>query len=90
MEALERWRAARDAGRPFDAAILDLTIRGGMGGVDTLQALREIDPSVKAVVTSGYSDDDAIANHEAHGFAAVLRKPFNLVDLRVALDTVLA
>ena len=43
-EAVEKYREARAAGRPFDIVILDLTIRGGMGGAETLARLREIDP----------------------------------------------
>jgi PAS domain S-box-containing protein len=88
--ALERYRAARDAGRPFDAVILDLTIRGGMGGAEALRELKKLDPAVKAIVSSGYSDDAVVANHAALGFDSFLKKPYNLDELRRALDAVLA
>ncbi len=89
-EALEKYQTAIDAGIPFDIVILDLTVRGGMGGTETIQKLREIDPAVKAIVSSGYSDDAAIANHPALGFKAYLKKPYNIEQLRQALNPLLA
>ncbi len=83
------YQAAKESGKPFDVVILDLTIRGGMGGVDTVQKLREIDPDVKAVVSSGYSDDDAVSEYQKHGFRAFLKKPYDLEELRTILDTLL-
>ena len=84
--AIEQYAAAQAAGKPFDVVILDLTIRGGMGGAETLQKLLEIDPAAKVVVSSGYSDDGVVAAFEQHGFRAFLKKPYNLDELRVALD----
>jgi PAS domain S-box-containing protein len=79
--AIELARAAKEAGRPFDLVILDLTIQGGMGGVETLERLRERDPSVVAVAASGYSNDPVIARFREYGFAAALAKPFTVDDL---------
>jgi PAS domain S-box-containing protein len=84
--ALEVYRAARDAGHPFDVVILDLTIRGGMGGLETLQKLTDIDPDVKAVVSSGYSDDAALSNYREQGFKAFLKKPYNMEELQNTLN----
>jgi CheY-like chemotaxis protein len=89
-EALARFRLARGAGAPFDAVILDLTVRGGMGGEETLRRLLQIDPSVKAIVSSGYSESAAIASHREYGFSAVLRKPYRVEDLALALECALA
>jgi len=80
--AIEKYTAARAAGKPFDMVILDLTIRGGMGGAETMRRLLQIDPGVKAVVTSGYSDDAVIASYQEHGFQAFLKKPFQLQELK--------
>jgi CheY-like chemotaxis protein len=88
--ALEAYQAARDAGRPFDVVILDLTIRGGMGGMETLRKLAEIDPGVKAVVSSGYSDDAALSNHLEQGFQAFLKKPYDMEELQRTLNALLA
>jgi PAS domain S-box-containing protein len=79
--ALAQYAAAREAGAPFDLVILDLTIRGGMGGEETLRRLREIDPAVRAVVSSGYSDDEVAATFRGHGFRAFLKKPYTLDEL---------
>jgi two-component system cell cycle sensor histidine kinase/response regulator CckA len=88
--ALAVYRAAREAGRPFDVVILDLTIRGGMGGLETLRKLVEIDPDVKAVVSSGYSDDAAIADYMSQGFKASLKKPYDVKALRNMLNKMLS
>ncbi|HEY6010502.1 MAG TPA: response regulator, partial [Nitrospirota bacterium] len=90
QEALEKYQEAVAAGRPFDIVILDLTIRGGMGGVETMQKLLERDPAVKAIVSSGYSDDAAIASHLAHGFKAYLKKPYEIDELREILRSLLS
>jgi DNA-binding NtrC family response regulator len=65
---------------PYDAVILDLTIKGGMGGQETITKLLEIDPTVKAIVSSGYSDSPVIANHEQYGFCDVVAKPYEMVE----------
>jgi len=87
--ALEAYQAARDAGTPFDAVILDLTIRGGMGGIETLRKLKEIDPNIKAVVSSGYSDDAAMSNYREQGFQAFLKKPYAMEELQSTLNALL-
>jgi len=80
-EAVALFTAARAAGRPFDVVILDLTIRGGMGGEETARRLREIDPAVRTVVSSGYSDDGVVATFRRHGFRSFLKKPYSLAEL---------
>jgi PAS domain S-box-containing protein len=83
--AVTRYRTAREAGHPFDAVIVDLTVAGGMGGLDTLARLRAIDPDAWVIAASGYSDDAVMAEHERHGFNAALRKPFTLESLERVL-----
>jgi PAS domain S-box-containing protein len=80
-EAIERYQEACESGAAFDAVILDLTIRGGMGGREVLERLREIDPEVKAIVSSGYSNDPVMADFEAYGFVGVIPKPYELRSL---------
>jgi two-component system, cell cycle sensor histidine kinase and response regulator CckA len=89
QEALEKYQGALTEGKPFDIVILDLTIRGGMGGVETVQELLKRDPQVKAVVSSGYSDDAATANYMSQGFKASLKKPYDINALRGALNEIL-
>jgi len=84
-EAVEKYKEARQAGKAYDVVILDLTIRGGMGGAETVRKLKEIDDKVKAVVSSGYSDDAMISRYRDQGFRAFLKKPYNVEDLREVL-----
>jgi PAS domain S-box-containing protein len=88
--AIEKYRAARDSGHPFDVVILDLTVRGGMGGKETVERLRSIDPGVKAIVSSGYSDDAVVSDYRKYGFLARLIKPYKQKELRDALIALLS
>ncbi len=90
-EALTEYQAARACGRPFAAVILDLTIPGGMGGKETMRRLYDLDPNVRAIVSSGYSNDAVIADFRAHGFVAMVAKPYRMEDLaRVLHDAITA
>jgi CheY-like chemotaxis protein/two-component sensor histidine kinase len=80
-EAIELYQEACESGTRFDAVILDLTIRGGMGGREVVTRLREIDPDVKAIASSGYSNDPVMADFEAHGFVGVIPKPYDVRSL---------
>jgi len=80
-EAIAAYRSAFAAGNAFDAVILDLTIPGGMGGAETLRHLREINPDIRAVVSSGYSNDPVMSNYQEYGFCNVIAKPYRSGDL---------
>ncbi|MBI5742966.1 MAG: response regulator [Elusimicrobia bacterium] len=77
------------AGRPFAAVIMDLTISGGMGGAEAVKKLKELDPSAKAIVSSGYADAPIMADYGAHGFLGMLSKPYQLEDLAAIMGKVL-
>jgi CheY-like chemotaxis protein len=87
VAALAACREAIESRRPFDVALLDLTIPGGMGGTEALGLLREIDPGLRAVVSSGYSDDPVLARHGEYGFDAILPKPYSATDLQRVLGS---
>lgn len=88
-EAVDTYRKALGSGEPFDAVIMDLTIPGGMGGKEAVENLREIDPHVKAIVSSGYSDDPVTVQYKEYGFCGVVMKPYTVQELSETLHTVL-
>jgi len=87
--AIELYQQAGEQGAPFDAVIMDLTVPGGMGGQETVKRLRQTDPSIKALVSSGYSNDPVMANYQEYGFAGVVSKPYRMQQLGEAIRRVL-
>ena len=65
----------RAKARHFRVVILDATVRGGLGGVETIERLRNIDPQVNAIICSGYSDEAALSEFLSYGFRGALPKP---------------
>jgi two-component system cell cycle sensor histidine kinase/response regulator CckA len=88
-EAVRAYTAARQAGRPFDVVIMDLTISGGMGGKETIGILVAADPAARVIVSSGYSNDPIMASYKDFGFTSVLAKPYRLSQLKDTLAVVL-
>ncbi len=88
-EAITLYKESLKSGQPFDAVIMDLTIPGGMGGRETVTRLREIDPAVKAIVSSGYSDDPIMARFRDYGFSGVVSKPYTLKTLSETIHAVI-
>jgi FixJ family two-component response regulator len=72
---------ARESGHRFNAVLLDVTVPGGMGGKEAAVELRTIDPSVKLIVSSGYSDVLVMSEFRKYGFDDVIRKPYTLAQL---------
>jgi two-component system, cell cycle sensor histidine kinase and response regulator CckA len=89
-EAIARYRAALDAGSPFSAVIMDLTIPGGMGGREAARQILALDPKARLVVSSGYSTDPIMAESARFGFCATLTKPYTLAEVAATLGAVLA
>ncbi|MBM4371363.1 MAG: PAS domain S-box protein [Deltaproteobacteria bacterium] len=89
-DAIRAWIAARERGRPFDLAIMDLTVPGGMGGRECVQRLRELDPALRAVVSSGYSTDPVMARYREEGFDGVCAKPYRISDMIREIQRVLS
>ena len=83
------YEAAQKAGRGFDAALLDLTVGGGMGGVEAASKLKELDPSATLIASSGYSNAPVMSNHRKYGFDDVLPKPWTVAQLSDVLRRVL-
>ncbi len=79
-EAIELYEKSMETSKQFDVVILDLTIRGGMGGKETIKKLLEINSDVKAIVSSGYSNNPVMANYKEYGFSEVFNKASNNPD----------
>jgi PAS domain S-box-containing protein len=86
LEAVRLYERALRKGEHFQAVILDATVRGGMGGVATIERLRKMDPKVNAIICSGYSDEAALSEFLAYGFRGALPKPFTRSELADALQ----
>ena len=88
-EAVDLYKVAYGQGVPFDCVIMDLTVPGGMNGIEAVRVLREFDPQCKAIVSSGYSDDPVMANYREYGFAGVCPKPYSVDALEAVLADVM-
>jgi len=88
-QAVEMYKKAMESGSPFDVVILDLTVRGGMGGKEAIKKLIEIDPKIKAIVSSGYSNSPVMTSYKDYGFIGVIAKPYNINELSKKLNEVL-
>jgi PAS domain S-box-containing protein len=86
--AIEAYKKASQEGAPFSVVIMDLTIPGGMGGKETIKKLRQFDPHIRAIVSSGYSNDPVMADFQKYGFQAVLTKPYKIQTLSAVIDDV--
>ncbi len=89
-EAVRIYERAARKGEHFRAVILDATVRGGLGGVETIARLRRIDPEVNAIICSGYADEAALSEFLSYGFRGALPKPFTRRELADALEKSIA
>ncbi len=87
--AVSYYKQALHSKTPYVATIVDLTIPGGMGGNETLQEIKVVDPDAVVVVSSGYSNDPVMARYQEFGFSGVIAKPYNLTDLSRVLSQIL-
>ena len=87
-QAIEMYNDAQKRGKPFDTVIMDLTVPGGMGGKEAIRKLKKLDPKVKALVSSGYSNDPIMSNFSDYGFLGVVKKPYRIQEMSAALESV--
>jgi two-component system cell cycle sensor histidine kinase/response regulator CckA len=88
-EAINIYQQAMDSEYPFDAVILDLNVKAGLGGLDTIKELKAMDPPVKAIISSGLSNDPVMICFKEHGFQGVLPKPYKMKDIEDELQKLL-
>jgi len=89
-EAVKLYKEHSNTGNPIDIVIMDLTIPGGMGGKDAINEILAFDPDAKAIVSSGYSNDQIMANSQDYGFYAAIVKPYQLKELTKVINRVMA
>jgi len=89
-EAIDLYKKAKESGNPFDVVIMDLTVPGGIGGKEAIKRLLEIDPGVRAIVSSGYSNDPVMSDFKRYGFKGVVAKPYNLKNLAEEVHKIIA
>ncbi|HOF86948.1 MAG TPA: PAS domain S-box protein [Armatimonadota bacterium] len=88
--AIAEYDEALRTGMPFDAVLLDLTMRGGIGGQEVMARLRQVDPRVRAIVSSGYSNDPIMADCREYGFRTGIAKPYKVSELSDVVRRVIA
>jgi CheY-like chemotaxis protein len=86
--AIKTYQQAKVSGEPFDIVVMDLMIPNGMGGLEAIVHLREFDPEIKAVISSGYVNEPVMADFKRYGFVGVARKPYLVEELLELLDEV--
>lgn len=84
--ALGLYKNEKEAGRPFDLVILDLSVPEGLGGKETIALLKAYDPAVKAIVSTGHSNDPVVLDFMLYGFSGKLSKPYKISDLKELLE----
>jgi YesN/AraC family two-component response regulator len=89
IEAVDLYKKEKMAGHPFDMVILDLSIPDGLGGKETIDLLRNFDPAVKAVISSGFTDDPLVKDFSHYGFSERLTKPYNIQEMKNLLEKVI-
>ncbi len=87
-DAIQIFQKEKLSSRQFDLVILDLTIKGGLGGKETVQRLRAVCPDVKIIAASGYSQDPVLSNYEEFGFDGIIVKPFTIEELTHVMKSV--
>ena len=90
LTAIAAYEAALRENRPYHLVISDLTMPDGLSGAQTIARLREIDPAVCAIVSSGYANDPVLSRFEDYGFKGMIAKPYAIDALAAKVAEVLA
>jgi len=88
-EAIDLYKKGKESGNPLYVVIVDLTVPGGIGDKEAIKRLLEMDPGVRAIVSSGYSNDPVMSDFKRYGFKGVVAKPYKMKDLAEVLRRVI-
>ena len=88
-EAISKFKEAHEQGEPFDLVLFDMTLPGELDGSDVLREIRKLDPNIKAIVSSGYSQEELKAKAEDDGFDAAVPKPYSITVLKETVERLL-
>jgi CheY-like chemotaxis protein len=86
LTAIDLYKKEKADGVPFDIVILDLSVPSGMGGKETIEHLMKFDPAIKAIISSGYTNDPVVENFSQYGFSGRLTKPYKIAELKNILE----
>jgi len=88
-EAVKLFKSALKT-KPFDMIIVDLTIPGGMGGLETIENIKKFEPELKAIVMSGHLIESLSEEDENKGYKAMIEKPFKMYELVNSIEKVMS
>ena len=89
QEAITLYRESLKDDAHIDLVIMDLTVPGGMGGKETIKEIIAANPQVKAIVSSGYSNNPIMANYGEYGFSAAVSKPYRQEELIKVINRII-
>jgi len=89
-EAIRMFREYHGSAENIDAALIDITLPGGLDGTEVFRELRKINPELVAIATSGYFDDENPPGILEQGFKSAVPKPYSIADLSSALERAFA
>lgn len=88
-EAIELYEKAYKSEKPFDFVIIDLIIKKGMGGIEAISKLLEVDQDCTAIVSSGYYQEPVMAEYRKYGFSGALPKPYDITEMKKTLSGII-
>jgi len=88
-KAIASYKQSHQMKKPFDLVILDLKMDKGINGEETANRLLQINPKIKIVISSGFSNLSIITDYRKHGIKAVLLKPYNVNKLKKLLNEII-
>jgi PAS domain S-box-containing protein len=81
--------ALRKHGRGIDLVLLDMTMPG-LSGEEALEEMRKVEPGVRVLLSSGYTEPDTGDRFSARNLAGFIQKPYGIRELRRKVETALA